>query len=91
MQTPHEAAMHFVLQNAVHPCYRIAADCGILYAWEKETMTAKELAEKTGADHRLIGMPNYTMKCQNWKEEKAIDILSENYACVDCIWSLQGG
>jgi hypothetical protein len=56
ISTPHENAMLFVLQNAVHPCYRIAADCGIFFPWTKETMTAKELAGKTGADQRLIGM-----------------------------------
>ncbi|RDW57358.1 hypothetical protein BP5796_12808 [Coleophoma crateriformis] len=53
-QAPHEAATAFSMHNAVHPCYRAAADCGILSQWPKETMTASELAEKTGADSRLI-------------------------------------
>lgn len=56
ISAPHENAMLFALQNAVHPCYRIAADCGIFFDWKNETMTAKELAEKTGADQRLVGM-----------------------------------
>jgi len=55
LQTPHEAAMSFATQNVVHPCYRIAADCGIFTHMTKET-SAKELALKTGADHRLIGL-----------------------------------
>ncbi|KAF8851806.1 S-adenosyl-L-methionine-dependent methyltransferase [Acephala macrosclerotiorum] len=42
------------MSNVVHPCYRAAADCGILTQWPKETMTAQELAQKTGADARLI-------------------------------------
>jgi Tfp pilus assembly protein PilE len=56
VQGPHEAATAFAMHNAVHPCYRAAADCGILTLWPKETMTGDELAEKTGADSRLIGM-----------------------------------
>jgi hypothetical protein len=54
-QAPHEAAIGFALQNAVHPCYRTAGDCGILSKWPKETMSAKELADLSGADYRLIG------------------------------------
>lgn len=54
-QAPHEAAIGFALQNAVHPCYRAAGDCGILAKWPKETMSAKELADMSGADERLVG------------------------------------
>ncbi|CZR66309.1 uncharacterized protein PAC_16210 [Phialocephala subalpina] len=54
VQQPHEAATAFAMSNAVHPCYRAASDCGILTKWPKETMTAQELAARTGADARLI-------------------------------------
>ncbi|EON66194.1 hypothetical protein W97_05587 [Coniosporium apollinis CBS 100218] len=53
-QAPYEAALAFAMQNAVFPCFIAAGDCGILSQWPKETMTAKELAEKTGAERRLI-------------------------------------
>lgn len=54
-QAPYEAALAFAMQNAVFPCFIAAGDCGILSRWPKETMTAEELAEKTGAERRLIG------------------------------------
>jgi len=58
VQAPQEARQIFVMRNAVHPCYRIAANCGILTALSKESkpMSAKKLAEKTSADERLIGI-----------------------------------
>lgn len=56
VQAPHEAATAFAMHNAVHPCYRAAGDCGILTLWPKEAMSAGELAGKTGADARLIGL-----------------------------------
>lgn len=63
-QAPQEAALMFSMQNAVFPCYIAAADCGILSQWTKETMTAEELAEKSGAERRLIGMSTVSAK---WK------------------------
>jgi len=57
-QTPEEAAMLFATSNAVFPCYRVAADCGIFAALAKEEeggLSAKELAGRTGADERLVG------------------------------------
>jgi hypothetical protein len=56
LQSPQEAGSIFAMSNAVHACYRVAGDCGILTPWAKETMSAEELAEKTGADTRLIGL-----------------------------------
>jgi hypothetical protein len=55
VQAPHEVATAFAMSNAIFPCYRAAGECGILSIWPKETMSANELAEKTGADPRLIG------------------------------------
>jgi hypothetical protein len=54
-QSPQQAGTAFAMGNAIHPCFRAAADCGIVAPWPKETMTSQELAEKTGADARLIG------------------------------------
>jgi hypothetical protein len=54
-QAPHEAGMSFVLSNAVHPSFLIAANMGIMKEWGKESMTSQELAEMTGGDARLIG------------------------------------
>jgi hypothetical protein len=62
-QAPHEAAIGFALQNAVHPCYRAAGDCGILTKWPKETMSARDLAELSGADERLVG--KWEIMCMN--------------------------
>src|SRR4051812_7477648 len=56
LQTPREAAQAFVWQNTVPPCWRSASDCGIAVPWPKETMTATELAELSGAEARLIGV-----------------------------------
>jgi hypothetical protein len=61
VQLPHEAATLFAMHNAVHPCFRAAGDCGILSSWPKETMTASELANKTGADVVLIGLSTCNM------------------------------
>lgn len=55
LQSPQEAGSEFAMSSAVHACYRAAGDCGILSTWEKEIMSAEELAEKTGANARLIG------------------------------------
>ena len=61
-QAPPEAALAFSMQNAIHPCYVAAADCGILSQWTKEIMTAEELAEKSGAEPRLIGVSTASPK-----------------------------
>jgi hypothetical protein len=53
-QAPHEAAMGFVLSNAVHPSFLVAANLGILTEWPREFMTLQELAELTGGEQRLI-------------------------------------
>lgn len=55
LQSPQKAGSVFAMSSAVHTCYRAAGGCGILSTWEKEIMSAEELAEKTGADARLIG------------------------------------
>jgi hypothetical protein len=54
-QAPHEAAMSFVLSNAVHPSFLIAAGLGLLKKWPMDSMTLQELAEETGGEPRLIG------------------------------------
>jgi len=56
LQSPLEAGQIFAMRNAVHPCYRIAADCGLLTELSKESkpFSAKQLADNTGADECLI-------------------------------------
>jgi hypothetical protein len=54
-QAPHEAAMSFVLSNAVHPSFLVAADMGILMEWPQEIMTSRDLADLTSGEQRLIG------------------------------------
>jgi hypothetical protein len=55
LEDSEEEAWRFLLQPCAHACLTSAWQCGILDLWTKDVMTAKELAEKTTADERLVG------------------------------------
>jgi hypothetical protein len=85
IQTPEETAMAFATSNSVYSCYRAAGDCGILTPWPKETMTAQELADKTGADIILIGKLT-TSTCS----VLSLIIGSSSHARTHCFRCVQG-
>jgi hypothetical protein len=46
----------FIFQPSAIACANIAVSCGLLAPWPKATMSAKELADLTNADEKLISM-----------------------------------
>jgi len=55
LSDPEEEVWKFILQPNAHACLITAWECGILRVWEKERMSARELAVLGGADEKLVG------------------------------------